>query len=260
MPLVELWTFFTFFSFDMMGAIIANSKVYAVYGQGIGQSYIAQNQGSVWRPIDLMEFRRFFACLFSMGIVKAPARKNYWENDRLFSGLLASMFVPTFAKFCAILAAFHCVDPETEDKSDPLWKIRTFYDYMRSRCKKLFTPGKCVCIDVRMVKSKGRFLLKQYIMNMPNKWGFKLWVLADSRTGYNWDMVVYTGKSRKNDWDDFSVINNSFEGIERGLGRAKSLDKNPNPEDTGNMMNQLAARVVINLTKPLINMGYVLFF
>ena len=96
-------------------------------------------------------------------------------------------------------------------------------------------------------------------MNKPTKWGFKLWVLADSRTGYNWDMVVYTGKSRKNDWDDFSVINNSFEGIERGLGRAKSLDKNPNPEETGNMMNQLAARVVINLTKPLINMGYVLF-
>eukprot|EP00795_Rhopilema_esculentum_P017901 gene17901-biopygen2728 len=74
---------------------------------------------------------------------------------------------------------------------------------------------------------------------------------ADSATGYNWDMVVYTGKSRKDDWDDFSVVDNSFEGIERGLGRAKAFNENPNPENAGNLINQLAARVVINLTKPL---------
>ena len=259
-PCRALDFFLLFFSFDLMGTIIENSNIYAVYGQEIGQSYMSQDHGChVWRPIDLMEFRRFLACLFYMGIVKAPARRNYWQNDKLFSGLLGSMFIPTFSRYCGILAALHCVNPETEDKSDPLGKIRNFYDHMRSRCKELFTPGKCVSIDERMVKSKGRFFFKQYIMNKPTKWGFKLWVLADSATGYNWDMVVYTGKSRKDDWDDFTVVDNSFEGIERGLGRAKAFNENPNPENAGNLINQLAARVVINLTKPLINRGYVLF-
>ena len=114
-------------------------------------------------------------------------------------------------------------------------------------------------IDERMVKSKGRFFFKEYIMNKPTKWGFQLWVLADSATGYNWDMVVYTGKSIKDDWDDFTVVDNSFEGIERGLGRAKAFNENPNPENAGNLINQLGTRVVINLTKPLVNRGYVLF-
>lgn len=70
---------------------------------------------------------------------------------------------------------------------------------MQSCCKELFTPGKCVSIDECMVKSKGRFFFKQYIINKPTKQGFKLWVLADSATGNNGDMVVYTGKSRKDD-------------------------------------------------------------
>lgn len=35
--------------------------------------------------------------------------------------------------------------------------------------------------------------------------------------------------------------------------------KSPNPENAGNLINQLAARVVINLTKPLVNRGCILF-
>ena len=54
-----------------------------------------------------------------MGIVEAPARENYWQNDTIFSGLLGSMVVPTFRRYCVILAALHCVDPSNEDRSDP---------------------------------------------------------------------------------------------------------------------------------------------
>ena len=100
-----------------MEAIVANSNIlfYAVHGKGIGASYLSQSHGQLeWRPIDLMEFRRFLACLFYMGIVKAPGRENYWQSDRLFSGLLGSMFVPTFQRYCGILAALHCVNPASE--------------------------------------------------------------------------------------------------------------------------------------------------
>ena len=124
-----------------MGTIIENSNIYAVYGQ----SYMSQDHSChVWRPIDLMELRRLLTFLFYMGIFKAPARRSYWQNDKLFSGLLGSMLIPTFSRYCGILAALHCVNPETEDKSDPLGKIRNFYDHMRSCCKELFTPGKCL--------------------------------------------------------------------------------------------------------------------
>ena len=45
-----------------------------------------------------------------------------------------------------------------------------------------------------MVRSKGRFGFIQYIRDKPTKWGFKLWVLADSTNAYTYDFDVYVGR------------------------------------------------------------------
>lgn len=58
----------------------------------------------------------------------------------------------------------------------------------------LYQPDAEISIDERMVKSKARFSFKQYIRNKPTKWGFKLWCLCDSRTGYTVNFSVYRGK------------------------------------------------------------------
>jgi hypothetical protein len=47
-----------------------------------------------------------------------------------------------------------------------------------------------------MVKSKGRSGMRQFIKDKPTRWGFKLWVLAESSTGYTIDFNVYTGEAR----------------------------------------------------------------
>ena len=56
-----------------------------------------------------------------------------------------------------------------------------------------YQPDRNVSIDERMVKSKARSGIRQYIKDKPTKWGFKLWVLADSQSGYTVDFNVYTG-------------------------------------------------------------------
>ena len=53
-----------------------------------------------------------------------------------------------------------------------------FY-HIKMRCFDLYHPLQQVVVDERMVKSKAF----QYMSNKPTKWGFKLWVLADT-TGY----------------------------------------------------------------------------
>ena len=104
--------------------------------------------------------------------------------------------------------------------------MRGFLDTFVNTCKELYQPFQNISIDARMVKSKGRSGIKQYIKNKPTKWGIKLWVLADSLNGYTCDFEVYTGK------------NTAYPLSEKGLGYD----------------------VVIRLTEPLLNQGYHLFF
>ena len=47
-----------------------------------------------------------------------------------------------------------------------------------------------VSVDERMVRSKNRLGIWQFIKNKPVKFGIKLWVLAEARTI---DFEVYTG-------------------------------------------------------------------
>ena len=44
-----------------------------------------------------------------------------------------------------------------------------------------------------MVKSKRSSRIRQYIKNKPVKFGIKLWVLAESSTGYTTDFDTYAG-------------------------------------------------------------------
>ena len=90
----------------------------------------------------------------------------------------------------------------------------------------LFQPNQNVAIDERMVKSRHRSGILQFLKDKPTRWRIKLWVLADSSNGYTIDFDVYIGKD---------------------AGRFVS--------DKG-----LAYDVVMKLIQPYLHQGYHLFF
>ena len=78
----------------------------------------------------------------------------------------------------------------------------SFVNYFKSRCADLYQPRQNLAIDERMVKSRHRSGIRQYIEDKPTKWGIKLWVLADSSNGYTIDFNVYIGRAAAGEVSD----------------------------------------------------------
>ena len=95
----------------------------------------------------------------------------------------------------SLVASFILVTVEEESSlgQDPLKKIRPLQEYIKKKCLNLYQPLQNLSVDERMVKSKARCHLIQYVKNKPCKWGFKYWVVADT-SGYTVDFDLYTGK------------------------------------------------------------------
>ena len=176
-----------------------------------------------WTKVDLDEFYRFIGLLMYMSWVRVPRFCQYWSEDTLLNGLWARRFMSVWRYKC-LMSFLKVNDVNKENPNDKLTKIRTLNDYIRRKCMKLFQPYQNIAIDERMVKNKGRYGFRQYIRDKPTKWGMKLWVLADSKTGYTYTFDVYLGKT--NESSKFG----------------------------------LAYDVVMNLVKSLTNQGYHLFF
>ena len=62
--------------------------------------------------------------------------------------------------------------------------------------------GKNISIDEGLIKFNGRLSFKQYMPKKPNKFGIKIWMLADSETYFVPRFQVYLGKRQNADEND----------------------------------------------------------
>lgn len=141
-----------------------------------------------------------------MGMVRLVSLSDYWRKSELDNLPLPSVIM-SGRKFCHVSNSIHLSDPNTDAENekkkgspayDRLCKIKPIYDVIREASKAYFHPYQHISVDPRMVASKARSGLKQYMKSKPTRWGYKLFVLADSLTSYTWDFFVYEGKSAAN--------------------------------------------------------------
>ena len=123
-----------------------------------------------------------------------------------------------------------CNNEEAPTRDDPnydrAFKIRHVINHINTAFQKCREPEKQQSIDERMVKFEGHNIMRQYVKTKPVKWGFKLWMRCGSKSGYTYEMDVYTGKA-----------------------------------PTGNQSQSVGVgeKVVFNLTKSLIGTGCMIF-
>ena len=83
------------------------------------------------------------------------------------------------------------------DEGDKLKKVRPLLNYVQSKCRELYQPNREISIDERMVRPKARYSFRQYILNKPVKWGFKLWCLCDSHNVYTSLFLCIVARTEK---------------------------------------------------------------
>ena len=108
---------------------------------------------------------------------------RYWSTKTLYHGLWACSIMSRDL-FKARMAMLHTVEFADENPNDKLRKVIGFVNTIREKCKALYQPSEHVAVDERIVKSKHRSRIWQYVKNKQTKFGIKLWVWPDSANGY----------------------------------------------------------------------------
>lgn len=60
--------------------------------------------------------------------------------------------------------------------------------------QRLYRLDQEISIEETIIPHKGCLSFKQYISNKSIRWGIKLWVLCEAKTGYVFNLQVYLGK------------------------------------------------------------------
>ncbi|XP_034089483.1 piggyBac transposable element-derived protein 4-like [Gymnodraco acuticeps] len=183
-----------FFSTAVVNIIIANA--HALRRLQAGKKYL-------WKVLTARDFYTFLAIIILTGLVHVHQRSDYWRKKWPYYFSFPSDRMSR-QRFEAIMWSLHLSNPEEDEENDRkrntaeydrLFKIKPLYTDIIAACKAHFQPYQKISIDERMVASKARISMKQYMKDKPTKWGYKLFVLADSSTAYTWNFFVYTGKS-----------------------------------------------------------------
>ncbi|KAJ8728606.1 hypothetical protein PYW07_006302 [Mythimna separata] len=121
----------------------------------------------------------------------------------------------------------HFVDNALCSRGKPskLTKIQPILDHLVSKFRSLYLPEQDIAIDKSLMLWKGRLSFSQLIATKAAQLGVKSYELCESKTGYLWNIIIYTGKKERH-----------------------NVQANENP----------AEPTVLNLVRPLLNRGHTL--
>ena len=87
------------------------------------------------------------------------------------------------------------------EATDKLAAISEILLLMAQRFRISFHPSASLTVDEQLVRFFGHCRFRVYMPSKPDKYGLKVWVLADSTNGYCLNFQVYTGRPLNGELD-----------------------------------------------------------
>ncbi|XP_037866463.1 piggyBac transposable element-derived protein 4 isoform X1 [Bombyx mori] len=236
--LIPLDVFFKIWDADIIAYIVRETNR---YGAQLIRSTIPSKPNSRlsrWKDVTSDEILRFLAVLMLQSLVIDYVEREYWYAviEELQIGNFKEIM--TYNRFIVIKRCLHFIDnatlPVPPTKLD---KIIPIIEHLNKKFKSLYVLEQNIAIDESLLLWKGRLSFAQKIATKRARVGIKSYELCESRTGYLWQMEVYTGKGHAH------VVQDG-EPEERG-------QESDEPESA-------TAQIVLNLTRPLFDKGHTL--
>ncbi|XP_028268778.1 piggyBac transposable element-derived protein 4-like [Parambassis ranga] len=185
-----------YFSPSTVLTLCKNTNMYAAKKKEMGKKY-------QWVDVEFEEFYKFLGLLIYTSLVSLPSIRDYWKRNRITSVPFPATVMPR-NRFLFLLWNIHPSDPDEDKKNDEkkgtplydkLFRVKPLMDNILSACQAHYHPKKELSIDERMVATKAKTGMTQYMKNKPTRWGIKMFVLADSGNGYTVSFNIYAGKT-----------------------------------------------------------------
>lgn len=183
------------------------------------------------------ELRVFLALVMLQGVIQKPDMKLFWSKNPL---LMTPFFLQAMShrRFKQIKQFLHFsnnneYNPRTHPnpKLNKIWPILI---NLKEKFKSSVTPERDITVDESLLMFKGRLSWKQFIPLKRARFGIKSYLLCESKSGYVWDLSIYTGRSEGTE----NI------GADLGIDNFLSLPK--------------SSQIVLSLCKDLLGKGYCL--
>ena len=213
---------------EVIDLIVSETNKFAakyIHEKRTGGKMHGKSRDLMWTDTNPGEMRVVIALIILQRIVKKPNIDDYHSMHPL-------LHTPIFGKIISrdklklILKYLHFSDLEKTD--DALYKIRKLIELLVSKFRTNYVPEKNISVDESLMLWKGRLRWKRYIPLKRSRFGIESFILAESETGYVWNMNIYTGK-----------------GTEY-------------PHTVSNIQGTVTkpSNIVLSLVEPLLNQGY----
>ena len=139
--------------------------------------------------------------MFVMCYNRVPNLSDNWSNNPS----LGNQFIKNAIsrnRFQFLMSKLYCNYPEKPDSAAKLYYVEELVNCMKETFSNSMRESSHQSIDESMVKFKGRSSLKQYLPLKPIKRVIKVWERCDAKTGYIFDLNVYYGESKNEEFSE----------------------------------------------------------